>query len=138
MIKVNEDMLIDDLLYTASAFSGDVNKNFIKNNYGNFLILNESLMFNFGKVVLLDGIVNTGYYERVLQRKETQAVQKFAEFLDSNQNCLLELCKNYCNTMDEIDFKGYPFWDSLRRYNEKDFKDLILGYYSTFGNDLYS
>lgn len=138
MIKVNEDMLIDDLLYTASALSGDVNKNFIRNNYGNFLILNESLMFNFGKVVLLDGIVNTGYYERVLQRKETQAVQKFAEFLDSNQDCLLELCKNYCNIMDEIGFNQYPFWDSLRRYNEEGFKDLILGFYSTFGNDLYN
>ena len=39
--------------------------------------------------------------------------------------------------MIDLDFYGIYYYDVIRKYSEADFKDLILGYYSTYGNDYY-
>ena len=50
MIKIDEDILISDLVSTAYSFS-TANRDFIKKEYNNFLVLNQSLALNHGKII---------------------------------------------------------------------------------------
>ena len=138
MIKLNEDMLINDLCSTAIELSGGANNNFINNNYLNFVLLNEYLYHNFGKVILYNKCFSEEQFVNLLYKKECQSLFKFVTFLNDNNDDLLKLSSSFLKHLKKIDFKEYPYWDNLRGYSEKDFKDIILGYYSTYGNELYS
>lgn len=136
MIKVNEQLLLDDLGYTATAFNSGVNRDFVKNNYERFISLNRTLLFNYDKYFLADAFFNDSY-DAILDKNDYIALGKFSHYIADNYREMSQIANNYCDCVDKMNFYECAFWDVLRRYSEKDFKDVILGYFNTFGNDIY-
>ena len=137
MIKIDENLLLNDLVSTAIELSLRANKDFVKKNYGHFLMLNESLYKNYDKLIVCDSIVNIDYYNYLLYKQSFKTLYNFTEYLYTNSDYFIELSDNFDKYLRSIQFSTYPFYDKLRKYSEKDFKDIILGFYSTYGDDYY-
>ena len=137
MIKIDENLLISDLLTTARELSSKKNNDFIKNNYGGFMVLNESLFNNYDKIVYFDNTLNKDSYEKLLLKDNMNSLIKMGYYLYNNKDYYIDMADNYLNIFRSVGFSTYPFWGNIRSYSEKDFKDIILGFYSTLGNDYY-
>lgn len=135
MIKLDEELLASDLLATSNALYYTRNNNLINNNYNPFLDLNETLIFNFGKIVLLDNDLED--INKIIDKEERKSLQVFVDYINESQDIVYKLSKSFLRAVKRTNFFEVPFFDNIRGYSEEDFKDLILGYYSTFGNDTY-
>ena len=81
MIKIDENLLISDLLTTARELSSKKNNDFIKNNYGGFMVLNESLFNNYDKIVYFDNTLNKDSYEKLLLKDNMNSLIKMGYYL---------------------------------------------------------
>ena len=135
MLRIDFKKLIEELISTGIEMFLTNNKNIIVNNYNQYIILNEVLFMNFGKAVINN--YDFSYFDNLLDEKHEKSVGKFINYLNESNDILMGISDNFIKTIDSIDFQLVPFWNIFRRYNEKDFKDVILGYFSTFGNDIY-
>ena len=135
MIKLDENQLVNDLILTSLVLGRTSKNDLIKNNYFQFLSLNKTLIFNFGKVVLLEADVNK--MDSVTDKSDDKALATLVKFFNDNQDIVLGLSNGYLKIVDKVGFEAVPFYDVMRSYSEKDFKDIIMGYFSTFGNDYY-
>ena len=135
MIKVDGNRLANDLLATSDALNYAKSNNLINNNYSPFIALNEVLIFNFGKIVLLNNDVEE--LNKILDKEEDKSLGIFVDYINESQDLVYKLSKNYLKSVKKTGFYEVPFWDNIRGYNEKEFKDIILGYYNTFGNGAY-
>lgn len=137
MIKIDEKKLIQDLYYTRNSFSNGVSKDMIKNDYAEFSMLNNVLANAFNKMFRLEHIFrNSEEVQKMINKFQNKNRLDFLDFAFSNQELLHEIFTNYTDYLKSIDFKHIPYVEQIRRYSEKDFIDIILSYYSTYG-DLY-
>lgn len=137
MIKIDEKHLIQDLYFTKNSFSSGVSKDMIKNDYAGFVMLNDVLANTFHKMFKLEHIFkNSSEIQKMINKYQNNNRLIFLDFAFSNQELLHQLFSNYINYLNSIDFKHMPYIEQIRRYNEKDFIDIILSYFSSYG-DLY-
>ena len=137
MIEIDEKKLIQDLYYTRNSFSSGVSKDMIKNDYAEFSMLNDVLATIFGKMFRLEHIFrNADEVQKMINKFQNNNRLDFLNFAFLNQELIHEIFTNYTDYLKSIDFKHIPYVEQVRRYSEKDFIDLILSYYSTYG-DLY-
>lgn len=62
----------------------------------------------------------------------------FINYFNKNGEDLYSLYNNFDHSMDKTDFKSLHYFDTCKNYSLKDFKDTILAFYSTYGNEIYS
>ena len=137
MLELNKDRLLSDLSYIINALSREHHKDFIYNNYDNYLNLKELLNDNFGISFEHDKYISIKQFEKIIQKRDIQAFYNFLISIDKSLDIIYELSSNYYNIIKKYDYKTYPFFDCMRKYSEIDFKNLILGYIASLSDELY-
>ncbi len=139
MISINEDRLIKDLYYTRYLFVQGTSKNIIKKDYSSFYLLNRVLANTYHKMISEKNIFrNPNEISNMLAIKNYKEINKLLDFNDKESSIIIESIKNYDKFLDEIDFKDIPYYEVIRSYSEKDFKDILLSYFNTFGDKYYN
>lgn len=137
-IDINKEKLMKDLGTMCSVFSMFPPKDVIKNDYAEFTALNNA----FGKMFfenfnLRNLFRNPKEVQKMMDRYRGKAFNRFLDYAAVNKNTLLELFGNYSSMIDEIDFQDIPFYDVMKYYSKKDFIDIILSFFNTFGEKYY-
>jgi hypothetical protein len=136
MIKIDEKLLIDDLLFTAAAF-GCTNKDFLKKEYNNYTILNQSLVLNNNKIIRGRDILCNAKFSDEYFKYSDNSYWEFIAKIDANQELLKEMAFHYKRFLKKIRFRQVDYFDQVRNYSEKDFIDVIISYYASFGDKYY-
>lgn len=137
MIKIDENNLRDDLLYTLLVLCSYPNRNFVNRNYKSFLNLYSSYSALFGKQFVLEDPKSLVPAEMYCILNEPKEFNEYINKVKRNIVPIINCSASICDLMIDLDFYGIYYYDVIRKYSEADFKDLILGYYSTYGNDYY-
>jgi len=62
----------------------------------------------------------------------------FINYFNKNGEDLYNLYNNFDQSMDKTNFKSLHYFDTCKKYSLSDFKDIILAFYSTYGNEIYN
>lgn len=139
MLKIDEKRLLSDLILTAMQLHMHPDSNLLKCDYTRFLELNDLCAQNFYKMVETNGVViDTVKTKRILDKSDNYGLYKFCYTIDSNDKLIYDIYSNYSKMLEDINFYQIKYYDLIRKYDEKDYIDLVLSYFSTFGNKIYS
>jgi len=141
MIKINENTLRNDLLYTYLVLGSYPSKSFIKDNYDDFVSLFLTYdEFYKSKIEYYNVYNKPNNFALTQLYAQRFIIQDYNEYINKVKRSIVPIINSsssICDIMFDLDFYSLNYYDALRRYSEKDFKDLILGYYSTYGNEYY-
>lgn len=138
MIQIDESRLALDLLKTNAAFSL-TGRDFLQKEHNNYLLLNGSLLVNCGKMVKdEDKITSDPKKAFALKKYGKDAFDSFMYFVYQNEELLKEIAKHLNRFSSKIKYSNIPYLDVCRTYSEKEFKDVLLSYYATYGNRIYN
>ena len=137
MIKIDEDILISDLVSTAYSFS-TANRDFIKKEYNNFLVLNQSLALNHGKIIKgQDTLLDRSKYPDDYYNYGDNSYNEFIDKIDEIQYLLKDIAGHYKRFLKKIRFGQMSHFDKMKSFSEKDFIDIIISYYASYGDKYY-
>ena len=138
MIKVDEDRLIQELIDTASGFSSS-RKDFLRKEYNSYATLNKALVLNNRRIIkgIEELIRRNPIMTDVLDKYSYDSYWDFIDKIDAEQDLIKSIASHYCKFMKQIRFKNAYFFDKVRKYSEKDFKDIIISYFATYGDKHY-
>ena len=137
MIKIDEDILISDLVSTAYSFS-TANRDFIKKEYNNFLVLNQSLILNHGKIIKgHETLLDRSKYPDDFFTYGDNSYNEFIDKVDEIQYLLKDIAGHYKRFLRKIRFGQLVYYDRIKSFSEKDFIDIIISYYATYGDKYY-
>ncbi len=134
-MRVDKDRLVNELWQTLCTLHSITNKNIISHDYDSFHLLNNLFALNYG--LRIEETTEIPNIKKIIERRNEKTFAKFINYLNSSGNDINDISYNFVTHMQNIEFFSTPFWDVVRVYSEKEFKDIILGYYSTFGNNVY-
>ena len=138
MLEIDNDRLLTDLYYTKNAFNFNCSKDNIKNDYSSFITLNDVLGSTFGRMFPTEGFYTSASdLDKILVKETNTSIQNFAQYAVDNSELIRNSLKNFNNYLKSIKFRYIPNDDLIRGYNEKDFKDIILSYFNTYGDKYY-
>lgn len=137
-MELNRDRLFDDLVKLDSYFRDKPSRSMILNDYGRYTCLEDLFYQLTGFSMDLGSLFSDPYkVQKIIDRYEVQNYKVFEKFSLDNGDYFVDLFANFCEMCDSVNFQSYPYYGVGRNYSEKDFKDVLLGFYSTFGNDIY-
>lgn len=138
MIKIDENRLISDLYYTRNEFKSGRYKDIIKSNYSDFFLLNRVLANTIGKMINEKNIFrDKKEVEDMMNKRSVFHINKFAKLGEENSKYYFKMFQSLDNILDESNFKCLPYYDTVRFYSEKDFKDIILSFFNEYGDNYY-
>ena len=138
-MNIDEDRFTYDLMCAISEFAYRPTKNMIVNDYASLLFLNEIFAKLYNKCFVLDNVIKD--YERAIKIKEKDNINSINNYLINiftNKKVLYQISKNYINYFNNQKIGNYQYFKNLRNYSKEDFIDIILSYYSTFGDKIYN
>lgn len=138
MLQIDDDRLSREVYVTRNLLESG-NREFIKREYDSFILLNGSLFLNFPrKDYDLSDLKFRQQISHSLKRLDRNAFWDYMYFMASNKDLLIDIGDNVIKLANEIKYKNIPYFDACKKYNEKQFVDIILSYYATYGNKIYS
>ena len=138
MIKIDENRLISDLYYTRNEFKSGRYKDIIKSNYSDFFLLNRVLANTIGKMINEKNMFrDKKEVEDMMNKRSIFHLNKFAELGEENGKYYFKMFQSLDNILNESNFKSLPYYDTVRFYSEKDFKDIILSFFNEYGDNYY-
>lgn len=139
MLKIDEKLLLSDLLLTVKQLHMHPDSNLLKCDYNRFIELNEICAQNFYKMVDPNGVViDTQKTQRIIDKSDNLGLYKFCYTIDSNNKLIYDIFSSYSKILEDINFYPIRYYDVIRKYSEKDYIDLILSYFATFGDKIYN
>ena len=137
MIDIDSDMLLNDLYNTANKLNRSNSKYFFNNNYPGFGEINDVLLNNYGIFIMLNSFENRKKLEEDLDKEEDKSICNFVNLAIYNKDIFVNISRHFLRYLRKIRFKNLSYYNNINVYNEKDFKDIILGFYSTISEDYY-
>ena len=140
MLEIDVDLIISDLRKTAAEFftKAKINNSFFKKNYNSFCILNEALATIYDYAFdEKDIFYNKELVDESYENNRKKEIDKLIGFFNNNQELLLKVANNLLDFDEKINFRPISFFNKIKHYNKKDFIDIILSFYASFGNDTY-
>ena len=136
-MQVDVDRLIDELCYTSYVMNTTNSKYSFGANFNGFIGLNEVSGYNFG-IKAESKFLNR--QNRMIEHLNSfnRSIYDFYVFLIKNKDILYETFGKLSRYYNRIHFNDVKFYNVIRSYSEKDFKDIILGFYSTFNDKYYN
>lgn len=114
-------------------------KNTIKYDYSQLILLNNVLANAYNKYLLINGIFsNPKDVQRIIDIDSDKTVNDFYAKASKYEKLITGTYDNFSEYLDSIGFEQYSYFDIGRGYSEKDFLDIILSYYSTFGDKIFN
>ncbi len=136
-MKIDEDTLISELLFMAGEFI-DNRSNLQLRDVPSFEILNEMLAGNYGKYVdYTSNLRDIEGYNRYIRKYNDRSMLEYINFFAMNEKDIRRISTQYLNMLRKMRYPIIPYTQYIRAFSEKDFKDVIFGYYSQFGNEYY-
>lgn len=137
-MEINRDRLCRELKQLRNYYMGNPKKDMIRIDYPKFVILNNVFCdltgFKFPEENIFD---NPEEISRMLNKDVVKACYRYCGILDEYLEIFFELFENYCKKLDDVEYCDAPFFSKLRKYSEKDFIDILLSYYATYGDKYY-
>lgn len=135
-LQIDEERMIDDLVTMANCIMSNVTLN--ENDLSSFLILNMASANLFGVAVDEDEVFNSYLNVKGCGKKANKDVLAFYSYVFKNRDLLLETYRNILKLFDEIELVDFANNKSYRGYSEKDLKNIILDFYSQYGDNYYN
>ena len=137
-MEINKDRLCKEIKQLRDYYMGSPKKDMIKTDYPKFVILNNAFTSLTGFRFSEDNLfANPDRITRMLNSDAVKACHRYCGILDEYLETFFTLFENYCEKLDEVEFCDAPFFSNLRKYSEKDFVDILLSYYATYGDKYY-
>ena len=137
MIGVNKDRLMAELWYTSLAINSTHSRYFFNVNYPGFSDLNDVLKDNYGISVETRELDNKHPMYNHYTKYLNTSLLSLVNYIGDSQDTIVKTFKNCDKFFKKIKYDDIKFYDVVRFYSEKDFKDIILSFFSTFNNDYY-
>ena len=138
-MEIDEELLCQDLIYTANALRSTNSMQFILRNLDSFKYLNYSFYMNFNKIIFTPEIMkNDDELIRAFAKKTNNALAKLTRFMNNNETILTNMTSNFIQMNKDMDFKYYKYPISRKIYSVKEFEELILSYFATYGDRIYN
>lgn len=137
-MEINKQLLNDDLKKLRRYFLGHPSKDTIKHDYFCYTTFRNLYEITTGiKLEDENLFLRPDRVQELLNNKAYRDCDRFCDYLDEYLYTWYTLFDNYCDELDKVGCVDVPFSSCLRSYSEKDFKDILLGFYSTFGEKEY-
>jgi hypothetical protein len=138
MLKVDEKNLVSELLFMAGEFTNN-KSNLQLRDVPNFEILNQMLASTFGKYInYASGIRDVEKFNRYVTKSSERSLMEYVGFFAKNGDDIRRIATQYLNYLRKIRYPISPYTKYVQAYSEEDFIDLILAYYSQFGDEYFN
>ena len=138
-MEIDEDLLTQDLVFTANELNGNNNRYFVSKNRDIFNILNQALFLNFDKIVFSTDAAGFGTseeLEKLLDLRFHKEHAKFVDFTNKNENTFINMSGSFLKIVNDLEMYYVPM-KGKKVFSEDELKDVILSYYAQFGNVPY-
>lgn len=136
-MEINTKLLSEDLKKLRKYYLRHPSKDEIIDGYSSFVMLNDLYQLLTGIRVDEDLFLRPDKVQELLNSKTYKNCDEYCDYLDEYLYTWYTLFDNYCDELESIDCIDVPFLSCFRKYSEKEFKDILLGYFSTFGDNEY-
>ena len=138
MMNIDQNRLITELYYQRNAFKNGQN-DIIKNDLGGYNALNAVLGDCTGYFFPDDGMFfNSKEAQSIFDKHYFKGLDKFVDFASKYEKDYVAMLSSFSDILDEVEFNYINYIQDNRKYSEKDFMDILCGYFSTYGNKVYS
>ena len=135
MIQADRNKIIYDLALTKEAFEF-VGDDFLKKEYNYYNLLNIALATCY--FVRVPGeVLSTQERKDIMAKHDNNAFGTFMRQLYYNESMLKEIGKHLKRFASKIKYKYVPYFDATKTYSEKEFKEILLSYFATYGDKIY-
>lgn len=138
-LQINRGRLLSEL-ETIGRYIINNDVNFQKYNINGFLNFNSIAANLYG--VAIDPNIILEYKPDIFKKYkkiQDKEVDTFFDFLYANRDLLIETFKNANDFFsDDLNFIQFQYYDCFRKYNEEEFKNIILDFYHQYGDKYYS
>lgn len=137
-MRIDRNQFIKDLDAVKRHFSHVAKKDEIKRNYDQIDIIVGLYERLTGEKMDTDSL----FLSKKFNLEQMQALdiidrRDLIRYLSENIININTLFGNYDKYMRSIGFKQFPYSEYVQYYSEKQFIDIILSFYSQFGNEVY-
>lgn len=137
-MKINVKRLSDDLKKLKEYYLRHPSNDGIKTDLATFYALLDLYENVSGiKVEDEDIFLRPDRIHKMMNDKAYRDCDRFCGYLDEYLYSWYTLFDNYCEELEKVEVTDVPFLSCIRRYSEKDLKDILLGYFSMYGNKEY-
>ena len=74
---------------------------------------------------------------RVANKYNNRQANKYIDIVDENEELILSIFRNFDKMLINAEYEDIPVGNWLKTYSEKEFKDILLCYFSLFGSNVY-
>ncbi len=137
-MKIDRNRLCEDLKKLKKYYMRNPSKDSLREDYASFLDLTGLYESITGIEVEDENLfLRPDRVQKFIDSKAYRNCDRFCDYLDEYLYTWYTLFDNYCDELEKMECVDVPFSSCFRRYSEKEFKDILLGYFSTFGNKEY-
>lgn len=137
-LSIDTERLVNDLIKMRLYYEKSPRKDDIKNDYASFALLNQILGELEGVMVRENGIFyDIEKVQKILDDRALKSCDEFCKFLEKDLYEIYVILYNFASKIGEFGMVIAPYFSKLKKYSYKDFKDIILDYYSSVGEKEY-
>lgn len=136
-MKINLEELFKDLQNSCDALTRSNTKSTFISNFEDFQKLNSIFALITDFYYEESEFVDNNYKEEYLNSSNKKNIFDFYNAYYENEMFFLSATNNFDKALNDINFFSMPFYDTLEKFNEKDYIDIILFFCSKFGNNVY-
>lgn len=137
-MQSNQDRLISDLKKLKEYYKKHQKQSDITFDYIGFYVLDklaiDLLGFSFEPFSVFE---DPNEIQSLFEKMSCQEINSFNTFMRDNYEDLFVLFNKLNKYLIKIDYPTLPFYKLISGYSEKDFTDILLSFFSRYGNDMY-
>ena len=136
-LEIDTKRLHDELVSLRDYYSRSPRKDDLKNDYSAFKDLVSVYENLTGEDFKIDGMFpDKKKVEKMLDKSAIKMANQTFKNIEDNFDIMYKVFCNFYNKNIKNIIEA-PYYTAMRRYSEKEFKDIILDYYSKYGNQEY-
>ena len=133
-LTIDTERLRDDIFKMKKYFSKSPRADDIRNDYYNFLTLVMMYENITDEKIDISGIfINPKKVKKILSYENERDNVRFRELLEKYFSDIAGILIQFYVRGDGKNIMDMPFYSVMRKYNKKDFTDIILDYFSRYG-----
>lgn len=136
-LQIDENRILSDLVMMANSIATNAPIN--GSDINSFLILNDVSADLFNMAIDEEEIFSS-YLDtkRIFHKPDIKEILTFYNYIFKNEVLLLETYRNFVKLFDEIELVDFTNIRNYRGYSDKDLKNIILNFFSQYGDNYYN
>lgn len=137
-MDINKQQLVDETRMLGNALYNGLSKDRIAREYSSFIALN-SIINNLLGMCLNTGIILEKYPNMVkfVNSEHERSLVNFYNRILLEKDLFDDIFTNHAYVYNESEMMDYTCGGKLRGYSVSDAKDILLSYFSEYGNKIY-